>query len=74
VGKVIETEYRGEGTDEKRYYEVTWVGYDGATWEPALQVFEDVPHLVRKFHRERGEKLPEEFPADAEDDRTSGAH
>jgi hypothetical protein len=74
VRKIIETEYRGVGTDNKRYYEVEWDGYDETTWEPAHTVFKDIPDLVRKFHTKRGEKLPEELLAGTEDDRTSAAN
>jgi hypothetical protein len=38
---------RGKGYQ----YLVRWTGYDDPTLEPARTIYEDVPQLVRDFHR-----------------------
>ncbi|GIZ39392.1 hypothetical protein CKM354_000277800 [Cercospora kikuchii] len=42
---------RGRGGKERLRYVVKWKGYDVPTTEPADTIIEDVPHLVRNFHR-----------------------
>ncbi|KAK7992138.1 hypothetical protein PG988_000932 [Apiospora saccharicola] len=38
---------------ERRYYRVSWLGYDETTWEPESELQKDVPQLLKKYHRER---------------------
>jgi hypothetical protein len=42
---------RGQGKKARYKYLVKWRGYDDHTREPANTILEDVPDLVRNFHR-----------------------
>jgi hypothetical protein len=44
---VLDCRRRGKGYQ----YLVRWTGYDDPTFEPARTIYEDVPQLVRDFHR-----------------------
>jgi len=43
---------RGRGGAPRKKYVVRWKGYDQPTPEPANSIWEDVPDLVRNFHRQ----------------------
>jgi hypothetical protein len=45
--EVLDCRRRGKGYQ----YLVRWTGYDDPTFEPARTIYEDVPQLVRDFHR-----------------------
>jgi len=45
------TDRRGQGGKQRVKYVVKWKGYDIPTREPADTIWEDVPDLVRNFHR-----------------------
>ena len=47
VAEVQDCRRRGKGYQ----YLVRWTGYDDPTLEPARMIYEDVPELVRNFHR-----------------------
>ena len=47
VAKVLD--YRRYGRGYK--YLIRWTGYDDPTLEPARTIYEDVPQLIRDFHR-----------------------
>ncbi|KAI7093065.1 hypothetical protein KC316_g21801, partial [Hortaea werneckii] len=50
------TDRRGRGGKPRLRYIVKWTGYDTPTTEPAWSVIEDVPQLVRNFHRRYPDK------------------
>ena len=50
------TDRRGRGGSPRIKYVVRWKGYDQPTREPADTVWEDVPDLVRNFHRRYPDK------------------
>jgi len=52
VAEVLDCSRAGRGFK----YLVKWTGYDEATLEPARTIWEDVPHLVRDFHRRYRER------------------
>jgi hypothetical protein len=47
VAEIQDCRRRGKGYQ----YLVRWTGYDDPTLEPARTIYEDVPQLVRDFHR-----------------------
>jgi hypothetical protein len=57
------TDCRGRGCKPRLRYVVRWAGYDVPTTEPAKAICEDVPGMVRNFHRRSPDKpRPQTMP------------
>lgn len=57
------TDRRGRGGKPHLRYTVKWAGYDVPTTEPAWSICEDVPGMVRNFHRRYPDKpRPQTMP------------
>jgi hypothetical protein len=57
------TDRRGRGGKPRLRYVVRWSGYDVPTTEPAWAICEDVPGMVRNFHRRYPDKpRPQTMP------------
>lgn len=57
------TDRRGRGGKPRLRYVIKWAGYDVPTTEPAWSICEDVPGMVRNFHRRYPDKpRPQTMP------------